>query len=212
MKPMPINAADSIPTRQSLLERMKHWSDQASWQDFFQTYWRLIYGVARQTGLTANEAEEVVQETVISVAKKIGEFKNDPALGSFKSWLLLITRRRIADQFRKRPPPAAHSPARSDETARTGTLERVPDPASLDLAQVWEEHWQKNLLDVAMARVKQQVSTRQFLLFHQQVVKGWPAAKVAQKYGANLAQVYMARYRVARLVKREAHKLQHRNP
>src|SRR5215831_17141311 len=123
MKPMPNNAADSIPTRQSLVERMKHWSDQASWQDFFQTYWRLIYGVARQTGLTANEAEEVVQETVISVAKKIGEFKNDPAFGSFKSWLMLITRRRIADQFRKRPPPAEHSPARSDETARTGTLE-----------------------------------------------------------------------------------------
>ena len=91
MKPMPNTPADSIPTRQSLLERMKHWSDQASWQDFFQTYWRLIYGVALQTGLNPNEAEEVVQETVISVARKIGEFKNDPALGSFKSWLMLIS-------------------------------------------------------------------------------------------------------------------------
>jgi len=211
MKQMPRTEADSIPTRQSLLARMKDWSDQASWQDFFHTYWRLIFGVALQAGLSATEAEEVVQETVVSVAKKIGEFKNDPALGSFKSWLMLITRRRIADQFRKRPPPAAHSSARTDETARTSTIERMPDPASLDLDQVWEEHWQKNLLDVAMANVKRQVSARQFLLFYQQVVKEWPAAKVAEKYNVNLAQVYMARYRVARLVKKEVRKLQKKN-
>ena len=212
MKPMPNIPADSIPTRQSLLERMKHWSDQASWQDFFQTYWRLIYGVALQTGLNPNEAEEVVQETVISVARKIGEFKNDPALGSFKSWLMLITRRRIADQFRKRPPLAEHASARPEETARTDTIERVPDPAGLDLDQVWEEHWQKNLLDVAMVNVKRQVSAKQFLLFYQQVVKEWPAAKVAEKYNLNLAQVYMARYRVGRLVKKELLKLKRKNP
>src|SRR5215470_18072722 len=150
MKPMPKSAADSIPTRQSLLGRMKDWSDQTSWQDFFQTYWRLIYGVALQSGLTATEAEEVVQETVISVAKKIGDFKNDPALGSFKSWLMVITRRRIADQFGKRSPVAQSFSSRRDETARTGTIERVPDPASLQLDSVWEEQWEKNLFSVAI--------------------------------------------------------------
>jgi RNA polymerase sigma factor (sigma-70 family) len=212
MDPMPHLPADSIPTRQSLLARMKDWSDQASWQDFFHTYWRLIYSVAIRAGLNNSEAEEVVQETVISVAKKISEFKNDPALGSFKGWLMLITRRRIADQFRKRPPPAAHAIHRADETAGTSTVERMPDPASLDLDKVWEEHWQKNLLDAAMENVKRQVSAKQFLLFYQQVVKEWPAAKVAEKYDVNLAQVYMARYRVARLVKKEVRKLQARNP
>jgi hypothetical protein len=37
---------DSIPTRQSLLNRLKDWGDQSSWQDFFDTYWQLIYNVA----------------------------------------------------------------------------------------------------------------------------------------------------------------------
>src|SRR5262249_16102622 len=108
--------------------------------------------------------------------------------------------------------PAAHSSPRSDETARTSTLDRMPDPSSLDLDKVWETHWQQNLLAVAMANVKRQVSAKQFLLFYQQVVNAWPAAKVAQKYNVNLSQVYMARYRVARLVKKEARKLQARNP
>src|SRR5467141_3250894 len=47
---MSSNPDDTIPTRQSLLERLKNWEDQTSWQDFFNTYWKLIYGVARQAG------------------------------------------------------------------------------------------------------------------------------------------------------------------
>jgi hypothetical protein len=29
---------DSIPTRHSLLLRLRHWSDQSGWQEFFDTY------------------------------------------------------------------------------------------------------------------------------------------------------------------------------
>src|SRR6266498_896673 len=91
-----------IPTRRSLLARLKNWDDQKSWQDFFDIYWRLIYSVALKAGLSDADAQDVVQDTVLTVAKKIGEFKSDPAIGSFKGWLMLITRRRIADQFEKR--------------------------------------------------------------------------------------------------------------
>lgn len=93
-----------IPTRKSLLTRLKSWDDQEGWQEFFNTYWRLIYGVARQAGLGDAEAQEVVQLTVIAVADKMksGEFKYDPKRGSFKAWLLTQTQWRVSDQFRKR--------------------------------------------------------------------------------------------------------------
>src|SRR5690348_971329 len=102
-------ADDSIATRHSLLGRMKNAEDQASWQDFFNMYWRLIYGVAVKAGLSDAEAQDVVQETILTVARKIKDFETNPERGSFKSWLMQITRWRIADQFRRRPPLAAHS-------------------------------------------------------------------------------------------------------
>ena len=68
----------SIATRASLLERLKNLDDQAGWQRFFDTYWRLIYGVALKTGLTHAEAQDVVQETVISVAKHLPGFGTIP--------------------------------------------------------------------------------------------------------------------------------------
>lgn len=43
---------DSVPlTRQTLLSRLRDWQDQEGWQEFFDTYWRLIYNVARKAGL-----------------------------------------------------------------------------------------------------------------------------------------------------------------
>jgi len=65
------NLDDLIPTRRSLLSRLKDWDDQESWRDFFNTYWKLIYATAIKAGLTHTEAEEVVQETVITISKKI---------------------------------------------------------------------------------------------------------------------------------------------
>src|ERR1700722_12524247 len=91
-----------IPTRATLLQRLKDWQDQSGWQDFFDTYWALIYGVALKGGLTPAEAEDVVQETMISVAKHMPGFNYDPSVGSFKGWLLKLTRWRMTDQLRKR--------------------------------------------------------------------------------------------------------------
>jgi RNA polymerase sigma-70 factor (ECF subfamily) len=66
---MPEPADTWLPTRRTLLSRLKNWDDQQSWREFFNTYWRFIYAVAIRSGLTDAEAQEVVQETVITVSK-----------------------------------------------------------------------------------------------------------------------------------------------
>jgi RNA polymerase sigma factor (sigma-70 family) len=209
-----------LPTKRTLLNRLKDWGDQQSWQEFFDLYSRLIHSVALKAGLTRTEAEEVVQETILTVAKKIGEFRSDPALGSFKGWLMVITRRRIADQFEKRAragrlaaalPPAqdvAPSASSAEDGTRTSTLLRVPDPASLNLEAHWEEQWQKHLLNAATARVKAQVSPKQFQAFELYVRREWPVTKVARTLGMSAASVYLAKHRVGSLLKKELKKLE----
>ena len=92
----------TILTRATLLARIKNIDDHKSWNKFYDTYWRLIYSVALKRGLKEAEAQDVLQETMLSVAKQMPGFKYDPELGSFKSWLLKTARWRIMDQFRKR--------------------------------------------------------------------------------------------------------------
>ena len=218
---MPERLFDPIPTRHSLLNRLKDWGDQTSWQDFFNTYSRLIYNVAVKAGLSDAEAQEVVQETVIAVARKIGEFKADPAHGSFSAWLMRLTRWRIADQWRKRqagaapnlPDAGGNGPElRPDDTDSTGPMERVPDPASMALDAVWHTEWEKHLMAAALERVKQQVSPRQFQMFDLHVLQNQSVQETARTLQASVASVYMAKHRVARLVKKEVRKLGRSQP
>ena len=186
-------------TRRSLVERLTDLGDQRKWQEFFETYWRLIYGVARKGGLTDAEAQDVVQETVITVAKNITKYEREA--GSFKGWLLHITRWRIADQFRKRAPAETQRVKRDDSRRGTATIDRVPDGIDLDAA--WEEEWQRNVLAAALERVKRKIDAKHYQIFDCLIVKQWPASKVAAELRVGIAQVYLVRHRVTALVKRE---------
>lgn len=198
-------------TRQSLIERLKDWEDRRSWDEFYQTYWRLIYSMATKAGLRPDEASEVVQETVLTIAKQQQKQKNgyDPAQGSFKNWLLNVTRWRIADQFRKRQRDQKLLTFPEEETTTgTGALERFADPDKLDIEKEWDAEWARNLTKAALHRVKSKVSPKQFQIFDCYVVKEWNAQKVMETLEVSLTQVYLAKHRVGKLVKQEIENLQ----
>jgi RNA polymerase sigma factor (sigma-70 family) len=196
-----------MATRRSLIDKLVDWNDRKHWQEFFDSYWKLIYSAARKSGLTDAEAQEVVQETIITVAKNIEKLKYDPNRGSFKGWLLQITRWRIVDQFRKREPGNAKAP-RTSEDRLTATVERVPDSRVADLDAVWEAEWKENLFEGAIARVKKKVDPKQFQIFDCYVRKEWPAQKVAEQLRVSIGQVYLARHRVGAALKKEIRALE----
>jgi RNA polymerase sigma-70 factor (ECF subfamily) len=194
---------DLLATRASLLGRMKDMGDQSSWQDFFDTYWRLIYSTARKAGLTPEESQDAVQDTLAAVARNIAEFRYDPARCSFKSWLLLITRQRIIWQLRKRLPPALFGSHAQGDATRTSTIEKIPDEASLDIETHWDSEWEKNLMSAALERIKRQVKPKQFQIFDLYVLQNWSVQEVARTLRVSAAQVYLAKHRVGALLKRE---------
>ncbi|MDB6017240.1 MAG: polymerase, sigma-24 subunit, subfamily [Pedosphaera sp.] len=192
-----------IPTRQSLLSRLKDWNDQESWKVFFDTYWKLIYSAGVKAGLTDAEAQDVVQETVLSVLKSMPNFDYDAEKGSFKGWLLRLTSWRIVDQIRKRQRDIEHERHESPTSTETDCVERVVDPLGLKLEAVWEEEWEKNLMEAAIERVKKKVEPKQYQIFDLYVFKSWPASKVAQVLKVSAGKVYLTKHRISHLIKKE---------
>jgi RNA polymerase sigma-70 factor (ECF subfamily) len=174
-----------LATRRTLLHRLQNLDDRAGWQEFFEIYWRLIYAVAKRSGLDEFEAEEAVQETIITVARKIPEFRYDPSIGSFRGWLLTIARWRVADQFRKR------------SVEESATPEQITDLAVTNFENVWAEEWERHLLGSALEILKRKVSPEQFQLFECYVIKGWSAQKVAETLGVRANSVYLAKNRLS---------------
>jgi RNA polymerase sigma factor (sigma-70 family) len=200
---------ESLATRSSLLGRLRDAGDQVSWQTFFDTYWRLIYNVARKSGLDDPDAQDVVQEAVIAVARRMPEFRYDPAKGSFKSWLLLITRRRIHDHFRRRYRRSFGAPGETEEQA--SQREDIPAPVQAPDEQIdeaWEQEWQRSFFQTTLARVRRKANPKHFQVFDCCVLQNLPAAEVARMLGLGVAQVYLIKHRMCRAVKRAARELE----
>src|SRR5271154_3334094 len=164
------------PTRDSLIGRLKDSEDEDGWKEFFNTYWRLIYHTAVKAGLNDAEAQDVVQETVLSVMRKLSESGYDRTKGPFKPWLLKLTRWRITDQFRKRQQGISHTRRTPGSATKTDTVEKVPDSAGFEA--MWDEEWEGNLLEVAIERTRKLVDSKQFQMFDLYFFKDWPVSKV----------------------------------
>jgi len=175
-----------IPTRYSLLSRLQNWDDEKSWKDFFDTYWRLIYSVAIKSGLTEQEAQDVVQEN--------------------------LTRWRIADQLEKRGHAKYLADSPESESGETLSLEEIPDPASTGLELLWDKEWKMNLFETAVDRVKRRIKAEQYQIFYMYSVKRWPVKRVAEAFGVSTGYIYLTHHRVSTLIKKEIRILESKVP
>jgi RNA polymerase sigma-70 factor (ECF subfamily) len=216
---MATDEASSIQTHPSLLNRLKTGDDTESWQEFYRIYGKLVRDFSIKAGLSDTEADEVVQETAIAMARHLPEYRYDPKVCRFKTWLLNQASWRIKDQLKKRKKEAgwAHgqsteagqSPGSLDDTSRTATINRVPDPGAADFDALFEAEYRKNLFAAALERVKVDFHLKQFQIFDLVVLKEWPAADVARSLGVTLANVYVTRHRISAAIKKATRRLEH---
>src|SRR5262245_46146643 len=210
-----MNSDEPLPTRASLLERLKNTDDHPSWAEFDRTYHGLLVGVARRAGLNEQEADEAVQEMLIAVAKKMPEFRYEPGKDSFKGWLLQIARWKVIDQVRRRrraPGPAVAEEPSSLAERLAWTEDRELDsiilPANIadprqDFDAIWDAEWERHLMDVALDRIRRRARPEQYAIFHLHVVEERTVAEVRRTLGVSSAAVYLAKHRVGGLLKKE---------
>ena len=217
----------SLATRPSLLARLKDWSQQTAWREFDHDYSPLLRNVARKAGLIDAEADEVAQETLIAVAKKIGEFKHARRRSSFRAWLYQQARWRIADQFRararakldlesERRPPTRRETHGSSQCAGSeagaplsaSALETLMPEVDPDFERLWDLEWEDHIRQAALPQIKRRLSARQFQFFDLHVLQGLSIRAAAQAAGTTWAAVYMARSHVGRQLRREIRRLE----
>jgi RNA polymerase sigma-70 factor (ECF subfamily) len=190
----------SITTCACLLKRIKTMEDEDSWREFARIYSELIRRLALKASLTEHEAEEVVQEVLISVARNITTFNYDPKISSFKRWLSIITRWRITSQQRKRLRLFSQThPA----TERTDSLHHLADPAGSTFNEAWSSEWTSKLIETGLERVKKRIKPKHYQIYFLHVLKEKPVADVCRRLKVNPGQVYLAKLRVGRLLEKE---------
>jgi RNA polymerase sigma-70 factor (ECF subfamily) len=197
----------TLRTRASLLFRLRNWEDAKSWGEFYGLYRKLVYGFSRRAGLTHEEAEEVTQDVFTRVAKTIQDFESNPDRGSFRGWLMQLTRWRVTDKFRSRPdlPKPHRRPDGEQSAAGTMTISRIPNPAQDQ--KIWDIEWRNQLLEAAMERLSRRVKAKHFQIFDFHIRQHWPVARISRELGVNPAFVYLITHRLSKQLKEEVAKL-----
>ncbi len=190
-------------TRSSFLERLKNWADQESWRQFLTDYGRVIQASAVKAGLRAEDAEDVVQDTLLSVARSIPGFVYDRSKGSFEAWVCRIARMRVIDHLRRRHRDPCAVALQSPNAEGVGCIAQGGDESSDSPFEVhWDEVWREHLLLAGMERLKRSTSPSHFQILHMSVIDRIDEAEIARILGISRAQVYLVRHRLGRKLRR----------
>jgi RNA polymerase sigma-70 factor (ECF subfamily) len=182
--------AEIPPTRASLLVRLRDPRDSAAWAEFVDLYAPLIYQYARKQGLQDADAMDLSQEVISAVAGAVGRLEYDPDKGTFRSWLLTVLWRKLAN-WRRAERLRPHG---SGDTGVQQLLNGQPDAVGNEAE--WEAQWQRRLFDWACGQVRREVTDNTWQAFWRTAIDDRPGKEVADALGITVAAVYQARSRV----------------
>jgi RNA polymerase sigma factor (sigma-70 family) len=188
-------------TSPTLLSRLRDDpSNEAAWDEFIEHYGRHIYRWCRQWRLQDADAEDVTQEILLKLARKLRHFAYDPK-SSFRGWLKTVAHHAWRDFVDGRGLGRPIADERIWEQ-----LQSVE--AREDLIQKLEEAFDYELLEAAKVQVRLRVAPHTWEAFRLVAIDGLPAAEVAAKVHIQVAMVYVAKSKVQKMLQEEIQKLE----
>jgi RNA polymerase sigma factor (sigma-70 family) len=189
-----------LPTRASLLIRLREAGDNIAWSEFVAIYTPLIFRFCKSRGLTDADAADVAQDVLKAVAGAISRFTYDPARSSFRNWLFTVVRSKLNNHFTaqaRRPQPAG-------ETTIQHFAEVTPDSAAED---AWRREYQSHLVRWAADQIRSEFKDATWDAFWRTAVLGEEADAVAHELGVSINALYIARSRVTGRLKQKIDEL-----
>lgn len=184
-------------TRVSLLDTLSNGPEgQVAWREFFERYTPAIYRVSLMRGLPQEDAEDIVQQTMIAISSHISDFEYDRDRGKFRNWVQTIAENKIKALWRKRSMPIAKSEQIRNE----------PD-GGRSLDDLWEQEWRIQDLLWCLDQVAKDVSPRKMEAFEKYALKGMPAQQVAEELNMTTGNVYVTRHVILNRVREKAKSL-----
>lgn len=191
----------STPTSITLLGKLRMQpADPDAWQEFVRRYRPRIYDYCLAFPLQPTDAEDVTQEVLCRLLKKLPTFEYDRDR-SFRAWLKTVTRHVLCDFLADRSRLLG-----SGDSEVVRMLESVPGREGL--AQQLEEEYDRELLEEALRRARARVSVRHWEAFHWTALTGLSGAEAAARLGMLVATVYTAKCKVQKIVREELQALE----
>ena len=170
-------------TPQSLLNRLRaDPGDQAAWTRLVRLYTPFLRGVLSQF-VPAGDIDDVVQEVLGTVHRRVGGFVHHEHNGAFRGWLRAIVRHKVSEHRRQR---------RIEQTDdQLDALGNDDSAISRRIDREHDEHVFRTLCDVAREEFPDW-----WTVFKEYAIDDGDASAVADRNGVSVHVVYTAKSRI----------------
>lgn len=180
------NQGESDPR---LIARIRDVNDASAWNQFTRLYKPLVSGFCRKRGLQESDADDVAQNVFVAIARAMPSFRYDASRGSFRAWLIKVTRSKLANYF--------HEHVRREASICSSSLVDQPhfdERAAIERNESLYFKW--CLFDRAKAEIQPEFRPTTWSAFWLTAMQGFTAEDVAQHLGISVQAVYIAKSRV----------------
>ncbi|MBI2514349.1 MAG: sigma-70 family RNA polymerase sigma factor [Opitutae bacterium] len=189
-----------IDTNETLLDRVKCADAHDAWREFFHAYGAVILRYAQKLGLDEHRAEEVLQETMVTLMRQLPEFDYDRGRGRFRNYLLTIVHRKSLAAMRRAKGEPAVSLDSEDPWGQRALHDVLPAETLRAAQHAAEERWREATMEDALARLAADPALAEttWPVFRAYVVESRPVAEVAEAFGLKENAVYQIKNRLIR--------------
>jgi RNA polymerase sigma-70 factor, ECF subfamily len=185
-------------TSASLLERLQGESDPDSWQKLVDLYTPLIRGWLRQQAGFDRDADDVVQDVLAVVVRKLPEFRKPERPGAFRCWLRQITVNCLRETWRSR----RSRPLATGDSDFLGVLAQLEDPES-GLGRLWDQEYDRYVLGRLLESIEPHFTPATWQAFRRVTLEGAEPDRVARELGISVNAVFIAKSRVLSRLREE---------
>jgi RNA polymerase sigma factor (sigma-70 family) len=180
--------ATDCSTRLSILMTLRtDPGNQSAWSAFVDRYGPQIHAWCLRWKLQHADAQDITQMVLLKLVRHLPDFAYDPSR-SFRGWLRTLTAHSWSDFIRDQ----VRGVRGAADAAVADVLNTVQ--ARVDLVRHLEETYDQELLELAMAEVKERVEAHTWEAFCLTAIEGVGAAEAAARLGIAVATVYRARH------------------
>jgi len=179
-------------TRGSLLSRVRK-GDEISWEEFYNTYKRLLYTVGRESyNLNIGEIEELIQEVMMTFFDASKTFKYDKSKGKFRSYLKTIFKyKALKFKDKKKKTAEKITSVESDDFS----IDNLSDPTDSNLDKIWDAEWEKHIMHEAMKELRLKIEPTTYQAFELYVIQGETPKAVSKLLDMKVNAIYACKNR-----------------
>jgi RNA polymerase sigma-70 factor (ECF subfamily) len=186
-------------TSASLLDQLRAAPDGDAWGRLVDLYSPLIRAWLLRQGLARQDADDVTQDVLTVLVRRLPDFERAPRTGAFRRWLRTITVNCLRDFWRsQRGRPRATGSSDFQEV-----LEQLADPDS-GLSRQWDQEHDQHVTRRLLEMIRAHFEASTWAAFRRFALDGEPAERVAAELGLTVNAVFIAKSRVLGRLRQEA--------